>query len=393
MTAPALGRDLERKPLAGLRALDLSRLLPGPFATMVLGDLGAEVDKVEDPTAGDYLRVMPHQQDGMNAVFRTLNRGKRSVVLDLKKADGRAALLRMLPRYDVLVETFRPGVLAKMGLGWDVLHATHPGLVYCAITGYGQTGPLAQRAGHDLDYLARAGVLGFTGPEAGPPQVPGVQVADIGGGALFAVSGILAALHARHETGLGRMVDVSMCEGSLAFATFGFGCFAGGSEAPAGGEVLMGGIAPYNTYVTKDGKMVALGALEPKFWTAFCVAAGIEPSMEALLPGPHQAAWKKRVGDAIRARTRDEWAAIGRERDCCIEPVLEPGETFVDEQHVARGMFVRDPEGRLQPRTPIASLAEAGAAPKQGEHTDAVLRDAGFSGEEIAALRASGAAR
>lgn len=385
--------DLEAKPLAGLRVLDLSRLLPGPYATMVLGDLGAVVDKIEDPGAGDYLRVMPHQQDGMNAVFRTLNRGKRSAVLDLKKPEARAALLRLIPRYDVLVETFRPGVLTKLGVGWDALSAAHPGLVYCAISGYGQTGPLANRAGHDIDYIARAGVLGFTGPEGGPPQVPGVQIADIGGGALFAVAGILAALHARTTTGRGRFVDVSMCEGSLAFAAFGLGSFAGGSEEPRGGEVLMGGIAPYNTYVTKDGKAIALGALEPKFWTAFCAAAGLEPAMEALLPGPHQAGWKKKVADAIATRTRDEWAEIGRTQDCCIEPVLEPGEVVTDELHVERKMFVRDPEGRLQPRTPIATLDAAGPAPRQGEHTDAVLRDAGFSDTEIATLHTAGAAR
>ncbi|MDQ3036341.1 MAG: CoA transferase, partial [Myxococcota bacterium] len=181
MTVPGASQDLERRPLSGLRVLDLSRLLPGPFATMILADLGARVDKVEDPAGGDYLRFMPPmvgdpaEGTPMNTAFHLLNRGKRSAVLDLKKPEGQDALRRLIPRYDVLIESFRPGVMARLGLGYETLREAHPGLVYCAITGYGQDGPAAQRAGHDIGYLARAGVLGLTGPEQGPPQVPGVQ--------------------------------------------------------------------------------------------------------------------------------------------------------------------------------------------------------------------------
>jgi len=388
-------RGADERPLAGLKVLDLSRLLPGPFATMVLADLGAQVDKVEDPAGGDYLRIMPPQVGGMNAVFHALNRGKRSVVLDLKKPDARAALLRLVGRYDVLVESFRPGVMERLGLGYATLAEENPRLVYCAITGYGQTGPLAHRAGHDIDYLARAGVLGLTGPEGAAPQVPGVQIADVGGGALFAVAGILAAIVARSVSGKGRLVDVSMCEGALAFGVFGLMSRYGGMGTVAGADVLGGGIAPYNTYRTRDGKAVALGALEPKFWMAFCSGVGLPLDLEALVPGPHQVAGKQKIAEIIAARTRDEWASFAAQHDCCLEPVLEPDELPHDPQHVARGMFTTAslPGGATLPipRTPIAVpvadvAAEVAAAPTQGAHTRAVLLEAGLSADELSAL-------
>ena len=384
-------RGADERPLAGLKVLDLSRLLPGPFATMVLADLGAQVDKVEDPSGGDYLRIMPPQVGGMNAVFHALNRGKRSLVLDLKRSEARTALLRLVASYDVLVESFRPGVLERLGLGYAALAETNPRLVYCAITGYGQTGPLAQRAGHDLDYLARAGVLGLTGPEGGAPQVPGVQLADVGGGALFAVAGILAALTARAVSGKGRFVDVSMCEGALAFGIFGLMSRYGGMGTVAGADVLGGGIAAYNTYRTKDGKAVALGALEPKFWMAFCSGTGLEFDMQALMPGPHQVECKRRVAEVIAARTRDEWASFAEQHDCCLEPVLEPSELPQDPQHLARHVFTTATfAGGATlpiPRTPIAAAsADVACAPRQGAHTREVLLEAGLSEEELAAL-------
>ncbi len=384
----------EPRPLEGIAVLDLTRLLPGAFATQVLADLGARVDKVEDPAGGDYMRVMPPAVGGMNATFHALNRGKRSLVLDLKKAEGQAALLRLVTKYDVLVESFRPGVMERLGLGWDRLSGANPRLVGCAITGYGQTGPLAKRAGHDLNYLARAGVLGLTGPEDRPPQVSGVQIADMGGGGLFAAVGILAALEERHRTGRGRFVDVSMCEGALAFATFGITAELGGMPAPRGAGVLSGGIAPYGTYATKDGEAVSLAALEPKFWVAFCQGVGLEPDMTALAPGPHQAEWKRKVAGAIAERTRDEWAAFAEATDCCLEPVLDPEELASDPQHAARAMFLEGPDGLPMPRTPIASSAlEAQPAPAQGEHGQAILAEAGFTADEIAALCETGATR
>jgi crotonobetainyl-CoA:carnitine CoA-transferase CaiB-like acyl-CoA transferase len=379
------------RPLEGIRVLDLSRLLPGPCATMVLADLGAQVDKVEDPQGGDYLRFMPPHHEGLNAPFRMLNRGKRSLVLDLKKPEGRDALLRLVARYDVLVESFRPGVMSKLGLGWDVLHETNERLVVCAITGYGQSGPLAHRAGHDINYLARAGVLGLTGPEDGPPQVFGVQLADIAG-ALFGVNGILAALVGRASTGKGRFVDVSMCEAAMPFAAFGLMSAFAGEDVARGLSALAGAIAPFGTYATKDGRAMALGALEPKFWLAFCAAAGLEGDMSALAPGPHQVELKARVRAIFASKTFAEWCAIASATDCCLEPVLWPDELASDPQHVSRGALPR--LGTLPfVRTPGAETPCVGPAPAQGEHSDAILREAGFAGDEIAALRSAGVTR
>jgi crotonobetainyl-CoA:carnitine CoA-transferase CaiB-like acyl-CoA transferase len=383
-------------PLAGVRVLDLTRLLPGPFASLVLADLGASVDKVEDTGAGDYLRLTPPLTGDTSATFLALNRGKRSACLDLKKASARSALLRMVARYDVFFEQFRPGVLDRLGLGHATLLAENPRLVVCALTGYGQDGPMALRAGHDINYLARAGVLGMQGPAGAAPQVPGFQLADFGGG-LWSVIGILAALHERERTGKGKVVDVAMVESSMGFALASLGQLFGGHSPSRGDEPLTGGLALYGAYATRDGKYVTLGALEPKFWMAFCAGAGIEADTSALLPGPHQAALKERLRAIFASRTRAEWQAFGREHDCCLEPVLEPDELRDDEQLRARGMFFEmdSPWGRIaQMRTP---LAERGATyappPKQGEHTDAILREAGLDDAAIVAMRAEGAAR
>lgn len=378
-------------PLEGLRVLDLSRLLPGPAATMCLADLGADVDKLEDPQGGDYLRFMPPLFEGTNAAFRALNRGKRSLVLDLKRPEGRAALLCLLPRYDVLVESFRPGVMDKLGLSYETLHATHPGLVVCAITGYGQRGPLAQRAGHDIDYLARSGVLGLTGPEAGPPQLFGVQLADVAG-ALVAVQHILAALLARTKTGEGRFLDVSMCEASIPFATFGLMSAFAGAEVTRGLSMLAGAIAPFGTYLTKDGRAMALGALEPKFWLAFCDAVGIEGDMAALAPGPHQLEWKARLRAIFGEKTFLEWCDVAEATDCCLEPVLTPDELLEDPLCVEREVFPRV-DGLPTVRTPGALRWRTKTAPAQGAESEAILAEAGLSREEIAALRASGVTR
>ena len=384
-------------PLAGVRVLDLTRLLPGPFASLALADLGASVDKLEDTGAGDYLRLTPPLMAGdTSATFLALNRGKRSVCLDLKKASARAAVLRMVERYDVFFEQFRPGVLERLGLGHATLLAANPRLVVCALTGYGQDGPMAARAGHDINYLARAGVLGMQGPPGAAPQVPGFQLADFGGG-LWSVIGILAALHERAGTGKGKVVDVSMVEASMGFALASLGQLFGGHSPARGDEPLTGGLALYGAFATKDGKYVTLGALEPKFWMAFCMGVGIDVDNAALFPGAHQAVLKDKLRGVFASRTRDEWQAFGREHDCCLEPVLEPGELRDDEHLRARGMFFEmdSPWGRIpQLRTPLAERgATYGPPPKQGEHTDAILREAGLDDAAITAMRAEGAAR
>jgi len=384
------------RPLTGTRVLDLSRLLPGPFATLVLADLGATVDKIEDPGGGDYLRHMPPQVAGESAAFQLINRGKRSAVLDLKKPEGREAVKRMLGSYDVLFEQFRPGVLARLGLSHDELRAAHPRLIICALTGYGQTGELASRAGHDLNYLARSGILGAHGPASGPPQVPGFQLADISGG-MWCVVGILAALAERARTGQGCVLDIAMTDGVLGFASAAIGAALAGERGARGDEPLTGGIAPYNTYMSKDGQPITLAALEPKFWLTFCNATGIAPSMDALVPGPHQVEVKQKVAEVIASRTRDEWARFSTEHDCCLEPVLRPDEITADAHLASRDLFFRiaSVRGEIpQVRTPVTPKDAAfSPPPRAGEHTRAILRDGGLGEAEIDALLAAGAAR
>jgi crotonobetainyl-CoA:carnitine CoA-transferase CaiB-like acyl-CoA transferase len=391
-------------PLEGIKVLDLSRLLPGPLASLVLADLGADVDKVEDTAGGDYLRVMPPQveanagtgADAASSVFLALNRNKRSAVIDLKKPKGKEALLRLARCYDVVLEQFRPGVLDRLGLSHATLLAENPRLVVCALTGYGQTGPLAHRAGHDLTYLARAGVLGFQGPEDGPPTVPGFQLADVSGG-LYAVIGIMGALMERARTGKGSVVDVAMIETAMPFAIAGFGLSFGGQAPQRGAEALVGGIAPYQTYATKDGRAMALAALEPKFWMAFSQGVGHGIDMSDLVPGPHQMALKAKLATLFAARTRDEWVRFASERDCCLEPVLTAEEARADEHLAARKMFfeLASKWGPIpQMRTPLTPVDRSHTPPpSQGEHTEVMLREAGISAEEIAAMKVEGAIR
>jgi crotonobetainyl-CoA:carnitine CoA-transferase CaiB-like acyl-CoA transferase len=384
------------RPLQGTRVLDLSRLLPGPFATLILADLGATVDKVEDTGGGDYLRHMPPQVDGESAAFQLINRGKRSAVLDLKKPDARAAMKRLVATYDVLFDQFRPGVLARLGLGHDELLAQNPRLVICALTGYGQTGELLARAGHDLNYLARSGILGAHGPADGPPQVPGFQLADMSGG-MWCVIAIQAALMERARTGRGRVLDIAMTDGVLGFAALAVSGALAGKEVRRGGEEITGGIAPYFTYLAKDGHPITLAALEPKFWAAFCAGAGIETDMTALFPGPHQAALKAKLAGIFAARTREEWAAFGAQHDCCLEPVTLPSEMATDAHLASRGLFFKleTPRGELpQVRTPVTPRdGRFTPPPRSGEHTREILREGGLDDAEIDALVTSGAAR
>ncbi len=302
----------------------------------------------------------------------------------------------MVDRYDVLCEPFRPGVMVRLGLGFEALRSRNPRLIFCSLSGYGSDGPLASRAGHDLTYLARSGVLGMQGPPGAPPHVPGFQLADIGG-ALWAVVGILAALEERTRTGVGRRVEVSLTESSMAFAAAGLGQMLAGFPVKRGDETLTGALAVYATYRTKDGKYVAFAALEPKFWKAFCAGVGRDADMSALVPGAQQAALRKELMTIFASRTQNEWSAFAGENDCCLEPVLEPGELADDEQLRTRGLFfeIDSPWGRIgQLRTPVTPPdASHSPPPRRGEHTDAILRDAGFDPSEIASLRAEGAVR
>ena len=389
-------------PLTGLRMLDLSRLLPGPYCSLIFADLGADVVKVEEPQGGDYLRHLPPTVGENSAAFIALNRNKRSIALDLKSNDGRAAFLRLAKTADVVLESFRPGVLARLGVDYAALSAQQPGIILCSISGYGQDGPDALRAGHDINYIARAGVLACGGEPGGYPLIPGVQIGDVGGGSLLAAVAILAALQERGRTGKGRHLDVSMCEGSLAFMAphLGARLAAGAPRSPLlrGDDSLNGGYACYHVYATRDDRYVALGALEPKFWESFCAAIGREDFVElGYLTGDEGRAARKKVAAVFAERTREEWVAFSRNQDFCLEAVLEADEVFADPQHAARGITfdLDDPHlGRkvAQLRVPLRfGEPPKRPAPLLGEHTDEVLAEAGFSGHEIAALRSCGA--
>lgn len=382
-------------PLADVRILDLSRLLPGPYATLLLADLGAQVDKLEDPQ-GDGTRQMGPSVGGESALFLALNRNKRSLVLDLKRPEGVAALKRLVRRYDVLVESFRPGVMAKLGLSYELLRKENPKLIYCAITGYGQTGPDRLKAGHDLNYIARSGALGYGGDPAGLPAMPGVQMADIGG-AMFAVTGILAALHEQRRTGEGRLVDVAMNEASLSFLHLHLGGRLAAGEAGAplarGREALNGGLPCYRVYGTKDGRALAVGALEPKFFAGLLSKLGRTDLMEdAYALGAGADRVKAELERIFAEKPLEEWKAFFAGTDFCVEPVLEGDEVLADAQLRERGMFVeaRDPQREVTVthlRTPLhfGPLPTSPAA-SLGQHTRTVLEEAGFTPDEVNGL-------
>jgi alpha-methylacyl-CoA racemase len=393
-------------PLEGVRVLDLSRLLPGGFCSLMLADFGADVLKVEDTGLGDYVRWATPSYEGVedsakSALFLALNRGKRSIRLNLKTDEGREVLLRLVGESDVVLESFRPGVLDRLGVGYEAMREVNPAIVYCAITGYGQDGPLRERSGHDMNYLGLVGLLGLTGDAGGPPVQAAGQIADLGGGALMAAFGILAALRERDRSGEGQLVDVSMADGALSWLAMVAARYLAEDVVPRRGDLeLAGSLVCYRPYECADG-WVTLGALEPKFWQAWCRGVGREDLVEQQFARPGSEAHRE-VEALFHARTREEWRSFASEHDCCLEPVLELDEALESELVRARGMVVEfDQPGAQRPvrllgvpvklsRTP--GDANRSPGPGLGEHTREVLAGLGYGSEEIAALLESGAA-
>ena len=391
--------------LEGIRVLDLSRQLPGPFCTWLLADLGADVIRVEDPTAiararGAAGHSTPAAERGYDPHREVLNRNKRSLVLNLKVAAGREVFYRLVERADVVVEGFRPGVTRRLGIDYETLQARNPRLIYCSLSGWGQTGPYREVAGHDIDYLAVAGVLDLTGPADGPPAIPGVQVADIGGGALMAAFGIMVALFHRERTGQGQYIDVSMLDGAFAWLGHIIGRFFTGEVWTRGRGLLNGGVPCYNVYPTADGKYLAVGALEPWFWANLCRRLGREDLIpKQFAGGPEGEAVRAELAAIFRTRSRDEWAAELMGADTCVAPVKDLGEALADPQIQARQMVIEVEDPRYGRVRQVGFPVKFSATPGRVRHlggplgadTDAILRELGYSAAEVEGLRAAGA--
>jgi crotonobetainyl-CoA:carnitine CoA-transferase CaiB-like acyl-CoA transferase len=384
------------KPLEGVRVLDLTRLLPGAYATLLLADLGADVIKIEEPQSGDHMRQMPPLAGGTSVFFHLLNRNKRSVTLDLRAPEAASVLDALAARGDVVVDSFRPRTAKRLGVDAAALRARHPRLICASITGFGQTGPYVDRAAHDINYEALVGLL----TARDRPRVPDLLAGDIGA-AMNAVAGILAALFQRERTGQGAAVDASIHEAALAWLMFpaARALVAGGFDDP--NEVpLTGENACYNIYETGDGRFLALGALEPKFWTGFCERIG-RPDLVALQHalGDERARVLDDVRRLMRTRTCAEWLAVFADADVCLTRVNTLDETF-DDPHIAARRAISHDRGTTHVATPITITADATLegwdaargmavrpAPALGADTDDVLEEVGINGDRRRELR------
>ncbi|MDR9878044.1 CaiB/BaiF CoA-transferase family protein [Pseudomonas allii] len=378
-------------PLASLKVLDFSTLLPGPFASLMLADMGAEVLRIESPTRMDLLRVLPPHDQGTSASHAYLNRNKRSLALDLKQAEALEIVCALVKDYDIVLEQFRPGVMERLGLGYEALKAINPRLIYVSITGYGQTGPYKDRAGHDINYLALAGIASYTGRRDSGPLPLGVQLADVGGGSLHAVVGLLAAVIARQQSGVGQYLDVSMTDCSFSLnAMAGAGYLACGVEPERESHVLNGG-SFYDYYRSRDGRWMSVGSLEPGFMQQLCDALG-RPELAALGLSPA-------LGPALQVefekRSFAELCELFAGVDACVEPVLSLSEAVEHPQLRARALVRQVPRGDGSTQAQLAcplKFSEGLPEPRHigaavGAHSDEVLAELGFSIQRIEALR------
>ncbi|MGB7338869.1 MAG: CaiB/BaiF CoA-transferase family protein [Phototrophicaceae bacterium] len=375
------------KALAGIKILDLTRLLPGAICSMLLGDMGADVIKVEDPYAGDYARITPPLIDGMGAFFRSSNRNKRSIVIDLKQGEGQAAFYRLVQDADVVLEGFRPTVTERLKIDYPTLKQHNPSIIYCSLSGWGQTGPYKMASGHDLNYVALNGVLGSTRT----PHPLGAQIADVGG-AYVGVMGILAALFKRERSNEGDYLDVALHESAMPFAMYQF--VESLTAGMAGGDgTLTGRMAFYDVYYSQDEQPLVFAAIESKFWANFCQAVDKSDWINRHLIPTEQQALKADMVALFKTKPAAEWDALLSDADCCFSLITPPDELINDPQINARIMAGLDNTGVPWMRSPIRLISDdtfqLGNAPQQGEHTLAILKENGFSDDEITHLKAT----
>ena len=386
--------------LSGVKVLDLTRLLPGPYCTLLMADYGADVIKIEEPGKGDYIRWRTPAVEGIGARHLTVNRNKKSLALNLKTAQGQQIFKKLAAEADVIIESFRPGVMQRLGLGYEDIVQVNERIVYCSLTGYGQTGPYRHFPGHDINYIGYSGILGLIGEKNGKPVVPGVQIADIGGGSLMALAGICMALFHRDRTGEGQYIDVSMMDGAITWLYAAMSDYFVSGKAPERGETRLDGqFAFYNVYETKDSKYMTVGASELKFWKRLCELIGKEEWI-ALHEGPAnvQEQLKQDLGELFKTHDQQHWINLLAQEETCVGPVYDIEDMFSDPHIAERDMFqeMQHPvAGTIQQiGFPIKFSETPGEiathAPGLGEHTESVLTQLGYDQTELEQLRAAG---
>lgn len=384
-------------PLSSLKVLDFSTLLPGPFASLLLADMGAEVLRIESPTRVDLTRVLPPHVDGVSASHAYLNRNKRCISLDLKQPAAVEVVKKLVAEYDIVLEQFRPGVMDKLGVGYEALKAINPKLIYVSITGYGQTGPYKDRAGHDINYLALSGLASHTGRADSGPLPLGMQVADIAGGSLHGVVGLLAAVVQRQVTGVGQAVDVSMTDCAFSLnAMAGAAYLAAGEEPGMEGNALNGG-SFYDYYQTRDGQWFSVGSLEPQFMLQLCAALGRPELAKWGLRPDKQGELKNEIRIEFEKRDAAQWRELFASMDACVEPMLSFAEAVEHPQIRARELVLEVPREGKSAQRQIASpikFSEGLPAPRHigaalGAHNAEVLEGLGYSSAQIAEMKAA----
>ena len=384
--------------LDDLKILDFSTLLPGPYATLMLADMGAEVLKISSASRPDIVLDYPPfiGDTGVSASQAWLGRNKKTMFLNLKTGEGKAVVKELVKEYDIVLEQFRPGVMEKLGLGYEDLKAVNPKLIYCSLTGYGQTGPLRDAAGHDINYMSRSGIISQAGRRESGPSLMNFQIADIAVGSMNSVIGILAAVNYRKNTGKGQYIDVAMMDGCVPFNSLdGAGFLVPGKEPKREGERLNGGCI-YDFYETKDGEYLSVGSLEPQFWSRFCTAIGREDLIEGTVYPPNIDEVKAEIRGILKTKTRDEWVEVFSHYDACVQPVLNLKEALLEDEQVKEREMVVDVKLPLHEDVSVKQLATAVklsecpceykfAGYPTGYHTKEVIEQLGMDYAELKA--------